>query len=92
GLRGARGGLVGGRGAAVRCTRGAGPGRHGRAATAGAKFNGSADVYAHFRPFATDRVETFHAVLLDNKHYVLRTVEISRRTLTASLVHPREGA
>ena len=55
-----------------------------------ARFNGSADVYAHFRPLATDRVETFNAVLLDNKHCVLRTVEISRGTLTASLVHPRE--
>src|SRR5260221_330988 len=57
---------------------------------AGAKFSGSADVYAHFRPLAVEVVETFHVVLLDQKHRVLKTVEISRGTLTASLVHPRE--
>jgi DNA repair protein RadC len=56
----------------------------------GTALRGSTDVYAHFRPLAPDRVETFHAVLLDQKHRVLRTVEISRGTLTASLVHPRE--
>jgi DNA repair protein RadC len=55
-----------------------------------AKFSGSADVYAHFRPLAAAVVETFHVVLLDQKHRVLRTVEISCGTLTASLVHPRE--
>ncbi len=55
----------------------------------GAKLSGAADVYAHFRPLAMEAVETFHAVLLDHKHRVLRTVEISRGTLTASLVHPR---
>lgn len=56
----------------------------------GTRLSGSADVYAHFRPLAAELVETFHAVLLDQKHRVLRTVEISRGTLTASLVHPRE--
>lgn len=56
----------------------------------GAKLSGSADVYAHFRPLANAVVETFHAVLLDQKHRVLRAVEVSRGTLTASLVHPRE--
>lgn len=56
----------------------------------GSHLNGSGDVYAHFRGLASELVETFHAVLLDQKHHVLRTVEISRGTLTASLVHPRE--
>jgi DNA repair protein RadC len=56
----------------------------------GDQFKGSYDVYAHFRPLASDLVETFHVVLLDNKNRVLRTVEVSRGTLTASLVHPRE--
>lgn len=56
----------------------------------GAPWKGSADVYAHFRPLAWEPVETFHAVLLDQRHRVLRTVEVSRGTLTSSLVHPRE--
>lgn len=56
----------------------------------GTRLSGSGDVYAHFRGLAAELVETFHAVMLDNKHRVLRTVEISRGTLTASLVHPRE--
>jgi hypothetical protein len=55
----------------------------------GVAFRGSYDVYAHFRPLAADLVETFHVVLLDNKNRFLRTIEVSRGTLTASLVHPR---
>lgn len=57
---------------------------------AGARLNGSADVYAHFRPLQAEVVETVHAVLCDPKHRVLRSVVISRGTLTSSLVHPRE--
>ncbi len=46
----------------------------------GAALRGAADVYAHFRPLAAEPVETFHVVLLDNKHRFLRTVEVSRGT------------
>lgn len=56
----------------------------------GSQFKGSADVYEHFRPLASEPVETFHVVLLDQRHRFQRTVEISRGTLTSSLVHPRE--
>ncbi len=50
-----------------------------------------ADVEAHFRPrLAHARVEEFHAILLDARHRVRRCVLLSRGTLTASLVHPRE--
>ena len=34
--------------------------------------------------------ETFHALLLDGKHCLLRRQRVSEGTLTSSLVHPRE--
>ena len=52
---------------------------------------GPADVFRHFHPrlrYASR--ERFVALLLDGRHRVIREVEVSRGTLTASLVHPRE--
>jgi DNA repair protein RadC len=49
------------------------------------------EVFEAFRARLGDlRVEQFHAILLDAKSRVLRTVLISQGTLTGSLVHPRE--
>jgi len=57
----------------------------------GEPFRGSYDVYAHFREhLAEETSEHFIAVLLDNKNRKLRDVEISRGSLTSSVVHPRE--
>lgn len=57
----------------------------------GEPFRGSYDVYAHFRErLAEETSEHFVAVLLDNKNRKLRDVEISRGSLTSSVVHPRE--
>jgi len=50
------------------------------------------DFYDLYGPRLRDlRQEVFWAVLLDQKHRILREIEISRGTLTASLVHPREA-
>jgi DNA repair protein RadC len=57
----------------------------------GAAFNGSYDVYAHFRErLAHERHEHFYAVLLDNKHRKLKDIHISEGSLTTSIVHPRD--
>jgi DNA repair protein RadC len=57
----------------------------------GMRIHGPSDVHRHFferlRACPTER---FLALLLDGRHRVLSEVEISRGTLTASLVHPRE--
>ena len=59
--------------------------------TVGQAFRGSADIYAHFRErLATEMCELFYAVLLDNKHRKLRDVVVSKGSLTASIVHPRD--
>ncbi|MBX3027869.1 hypothetical protein KF840_23495 [bacterium] len=58
----------------------------------GEPFRCSADIYGHFRErLATERVEFFYAVLLDNKHRKLRDVLLSKGSLTASIVHPRDA-
>lgn len=58
----------------------------------GTPFRCSADIYAHFRErLAAERVELFYAVLLDNKHRKLRDVLLSKGSLTASIVHPRDA-
>jgi len=50
-----------------------------------------ADVYHHFHPrLRCTPQEQFHVLLLDGRHRIMREVLISRGTLTASLVHPRE--
>ena len=52
---------------------------------------GSGDIYAHFRErLADETCELFYAVLLDNKHRKLRDVMVSKGSLTASIVHPRD--
>jgi len=54
-------------------------------------IRGPGDVHRHFHPRLRDATrERFLALLLDGRHRVIREVEISRGTLTASLVHPRE--
>jgi DNA repair protein RadC len=54
-------------------------------------IRGPSDVFRHFHPRLRDATrERFLALLLDGRHRVIREVEISRGTLTASLVHPRE--
>ena len=57
----------------------------------GEPFRGSHDVYAHFREhLATEVVEHFYAVLLDNKHRKLRDILVSKGSLTSSVIHPRD--
>lgn len=49
------------------------------------------DVYERFAPFLRDlKQEVFKVLLLNSSNYLLRDIEISRGTLNASLVHPRE--
>ncbi len=51
----------------------------------------SGDVFRHFRPlFAGKKAEEFHVLLLDTRHRLIRTVPISKGSLSASVVHPRE--
>lgn len=58
---------------------------------AGEAFQGSGAVYAHFRErLASEVVEHFYAVLLDNKHRRIKDVLVSKGSLTASIVHPRD--
>ena len=57
----------------------------------GEPFRGSYDVYAHCRErLATETVEHFFAVLLDNKHRKLKEFLVSKGSLTTSVVHPRD--
>jgi len=59
--------------------------------TPGQAFRASYDVYAHFRErLAAEQVELFLAVLLDNKHRMMKEVVVSMGSLTASIVHPRD--
>jgi DNA repair protein RadC len=54
-------------------------------------IRGPADVFRHFHARLRDAsAERFLALLLDGRHRVIGESEISRGTLTASLVHPRE--
>lgn len=66
--------------------------RHGETEwTPGAIYRSSGDIYLHFRErLATEAVEYFYAVLLDNHHRKIRDVMVSKGTLTASLVQPRD--
>ncbi len=57
----------------------------------GDAVRGPSDLYRHFAARLRDaRHEQFLVVLLDGRHRVMRTETVSRGTLTASLVHPRE--
>ncbi len=62
-----------------------------RPASLAPPFTGGADVHAWLAPrLAHRREECFWALHLDAKGRLLREQEVSRGTLTASLVHPRE--
>jgi len=57
----------------------------------GQPFRSSYDVYAHYRErLASEPVEQFCAVLLDNKHRKIKDVTLSTGSLTSSIVHPRD--
>ena len=57
----------------------------------GEPFRGSGDIYAHFRErLAAERTEHFYVILLDNKHRKIKDVMVSKGSLTASIVHPRD--
>jgi DNA repair protein RadC len=57
----------------------------------GVPIRGSADVVSHYRGlFARAKKERFYAVLLDNKHRIVREARVSEGSLTSSIVHPRE--
>lgn len=63
----------------------------GRRLAPGEPVRGPEDVHRHYYWRLRDRrVECFLAILLDSRHRVVRDVELSTGTLTASLVHPRE--
>ncbi len=58
----------------------------------GDRLNSSRVVFDRFYPlFVRESVEVFVCVLLDAKLRVIAAREISRGTLTASIVHPREA-
>lgn len=57
----------------------------------GVAVRGPADVFHHFHPrLRHASEERFFVVLLDGRHRVMRHDLVSKGTLTASLVHPRE--
>ncbi len=57
----------------------------------GARFTSSEEVFRHYHERLRDRrKEVFLALLLDSKNRVLREVQVSEGSLTASIVHPRE--
>jgi len=57
----------------------------------GERIRVPADIHAAFHPRLRGAPqEEFHVVLLDARHCMVRSVLVSRGTLTASLVHPRE--
>ncbi len=57
----------------------------------GSRYSHPQEVYHHFRGRLADhRRECFIVLLLDSKNRLLREVQISEGSLTASIVHPRE--
>ncbi len=58
----------------------------------GARMSSSCDVYNAFWPWmVSERIEVFSCAMVDAKLRLIRTEVISRGTLTASIVHPREA-
>lgn len=51
---------------------------------------GPEDVYRLCRPMARYKQEVFRVLLLTARHQVFRKLTVSKGTLTASLVHPRD--
>lgn len=57
----------------------------------GTRLTSSDAIYRHFHEMLRDKKqETFLIVLLDNKNRILKEEEISKGSLTTSIVHPRE--
>ncbi len=57
----------------------------------GERYSCSEEVYRHYHERLRDRKkEVFLALLLDAKNRVIREVQVSEGSLTASIVHPRE--
>ncbi|MBI4745671.1 MAG: DNA repair protein RadC [Deltaproteobacteria bacterium] len=57
----------------------------------GDTFRCSEDVFRHYHSTMRDvKKESFLAILLDSKNKVIREIDISTGSLTASIVHPRE--
>jgi DNA repair protein RadC len=64
---------------------------HQRSTLAGTSMCASLDVAEYFQPRLRDiKKEEFRCVLLDTKNRVINEDTVSTRSLTASLVHPRE--
>lgn len=62
-----------------------------RRLTPGMAVRSPDDVFAHFHPrLRGERQECFVLLLLDGRRRLIREVWVTRGTLTASLVHPRE--
>ncbi len=57
----------------------------------GDRFTSSTDVFRHYHEKLRDRKkEVFLSLLLDSKNRVIREIQVSEGSLTASIVHPRE--
>lgn len=57
----------------------------------GERYTCSEDVFRHYHERLRDRKkEVFLTLLLDCKNQVIREVQVSEGSLTASIVHPRE--
>ena len=65
--------------------------QHEREITEGSPFSASQDVFNHYRyPLSQSTQESFHILILDNKHRALKMRMVTTGTLNQSLVHPRE--
>lgn len=53
-------------------------------------IHGPEDVYAACPGLVRRRVEEFHVLLLNARHELMRRVMVSRGSVNASIVHPRE--
>ncbi len=61
-------------------------------ASAGERLGSSSEVHKAFWPWmAQEKIEVFSCAMVDAKLRLIRTEVISRGTLTASIVHPREA-
>ncbi len=58
----------------------------------GVRIRGSQDVYRHYHAHLRGlKHELFKVILLDGKNRIIRDATISKGSLTASIVHPREA-
>ena len=57
----------------------------------GDRYTSSHEVFRHYHEQLRDRKkEVFFSLLLDSKNRVIREIQVSEGSLTASIVHPRE--